>query len=157
MRNPTVARDTCGTRNGYQTHAYYGERPCDPCKVANTERFRQWYELNKINERQRFKRNRQNSHYREQRDASNRARRAAKLAAESDNYIEADILHIYGVNCYICDESIDLKAPRRVGIEGWEKGLHLDHVISLKNGGQDTIDNIRPTHALCNIKKSNRS
>jgi len=51
---------------------------------------------------------------------------------------------------------IDLNAPRRVGIEGWELGLHLDHVIPLSKGGYDTIDNIRPTHGICNIRKGAR-
>ena len=156
MKDAPVIRDTCGTRSGYQTHAYHGEKACEPCKTANKERFRKWYDLNKENEQNRWKKNYKNPYYREKKSSSNRSRRASQLAAESDNYIVADILHIYGINCYICDTSIDLKAPRRVGVQGWEKGLHLDHVISIKNGGQDTIENIRPTHALCNIKKSNR-
>jgi 5-methylcytosine-specific restriction endonuclease McrA len=37
-----------------------------------------------------------------------------------------------------------------------KQGLTLDHVIPLSKGGTDTMDNLRPAHWLCNIKKSNK-
>jgi 5-methylcytosine-specific restriction endonuclease McrA len=85
-----------------------------------------------------------------------RNRRARKLAVDSDKYLESDILHIYGIECHICQETIDLTAPRQVGTTGWEKGLHLDHVIPLAKGGSDTVDNVRPAHGICNVKKNDR-
>ena len=154
MKNPTVIRDVCGTRIGYQRHHYHKEIYCQPCRDANTIRFREWYEKNKENERKRNQKNRQNPEYKEQRQVSGRKRRASKKDTEFDEYTYQDILHIYGIECHICHESIDLTAPRRVGDEGWELGLHLDHVVSLKRGGTDTLDNVKPSHAICNIKKS---
>jgi hypothetical protein len=64
-----------------------------------------------------------------------------------------DLIELYGADCYICSEPIDFTAPRRVGIPGWEKSFHPDHVVSRSRGGSDTIDNIRPSHAYCNQKK----
>jgi 5-methylcytosine-specific restriction endonuclease McrA len=85
-----------------------------------------------------------------------RNRRARKKSVESDKYLESDILHIYGIECHICQETIDLSAPKKVGTTGWEKGLHLDHVIPLSKGGSDTVDNVRPAHGICNVRKSHR-
>jgi 5-methylcytosine-specific restriction endonuclease McrA len=40
-----------------------------------------------------------------------------------------------------------------MGEEGWELYPHLDHVIPLSKGGNDTPDNVRTTHAKCNMAK----
>ena len=92
------------------------------------------------------------------RHANNENRRRAR---KKDNlaipYLLQDVLDKYGIVCYLCSEQIDMQAPRKVGKIGWERGLHVDHVVSISNGGSDTIDNVRPTHALCNLKKSRGS
>ena len=72
---------------------------------------------------------------------------------EPGNYSDADVLSIYGLDCHICKTPIDLNAPRQVGQNGWEKGLHIDHVYPLSKGGLDTIENVRPSHGKCNIIK----
>jgi 5-methylcytosine-specific restriction endonuclease McrA len=53
----------------------------------------------------------------------------------------------------LCNTAVDLNAPRKSGIPGWEKGLHIDHFIPVSKGGPDTLNNVRPTHGLCNIRK----
>lgn len=68
-------------------------------------------------------------------------------------YNDQDVLDLYGTDCHICGEPINLNAPRGCGPEGWELGLHIDHLIPLANGGDDTIENVRPSHGLCNVKK----
>ena len=152
--NPTVIREKCGTRNGYQTHSYYKEIPCQPCTDANASRYRKWYLTRRDSERARTsKYSKENP---QKRSMWKRNRRARKLAVDSDKYLESDILHIYGIECHICQETIDLSAPRQVGTTGWEKGLHLDHVIPLAKGGSDTVDNVRPAHGICNVKKNDR-
>ena len=83
-----------------------------------------------------------------------RKRRALKLKNGHEGYTEVEVLHNYGTNCYLCDMPIDLNAPRKVGLPGWETGLHLDHFIELSKGGSDTLSNIRPTHGLCNLKRN---
>jgi 5-methylcytosine-specific restriction endonuclease McrA len=69
-------------------------------------------------------------------------------------YTETEILEKYGTLCHICNLEIDMNAPRQVGRLGWEMGLHLDHVYPLSKGGDDTIENVRPSHGRCNIIKS---
>ena len=69
------------------------------------------------------------------------------------NYSDADVLSTYGLDCHICQIPIDLNAPRRVGRDGWEKGLHIDHVYPLSKGGLDILENVRPAHGKCNIIK----
>jgi 5-methylcytosine-specific restriction endonuclease McrA len=153
MRSEPTLRDNCGTRSGYQLHGYYKEKACDPCREANTARFRRWAAANREKERERNKKNRAEPIYREKKQVAHRQRRASLNQVESDDYTYQDVLHIYGIECHICKETIDLTAPRRVGEEGWERGLHLDHVVSIKHGGTDTLDNVKPAHALCNIRK----
>ena len=85
---------------------------------------------------------------------SNR-RRARKLENGFEPYTEQQIIEAYGLLCNICQKSINFIAPRKVGVIGWERGLHIDHVIPISKGGSDTLDNVRPTHGLCNLRKSN--
>lgn len=68
-------------------------------------------------------------------------------------YTESQVLETYGTNCNICGTEIDLSAPRQCGKPGWQIGLHIDHLIPIAKDGPDTLENVRPTHALCNIKK----
>lgn len=80
-------------------------------------------------------------------------RRADKANTSSEKYTLKDVLEKYGTVCHMCGEEIDMGAPRRVGLPGWERGLQLDHVIPLVNGGTDTLENVKPAHGICNIKK----
>ena len=82
-----------------------------------------------------------------------RKRRAAKRKGLHIPYTTDQVLEKYGVNCYLCGKPIDLKAPRWTAKEGWEAGLHIDHVIRIADGGADSLENVRPTHGLCNLKK----
>lgn len=58
--------------------------------------------------------------------------------ARRDNYI-----------CYLCNESVDMTLPRTS-----RYGATLDHVVPLKLGGKDELDNVRIAHWICNIRKS---
>ena len=82
-----------------------------------------------------------------------RRRRARILGNRFEKYTEAQVLELYGIDCHLCMEPIDMDAPRSTGIPGWERGLHFDHVIALVNGGSDTLDNVKPSHGLCNLRK----
>ena len=79
--------------------------------------------------------------------------RARKYGSDTEKYTTQEILDLYGTDCHICNEPIDLDASRMCGQEGWEKGLHLDHLVPLIKGGTDLKENIRPAHAQCNISK----
>ena len=63
---------------------------------------------------------------------------------------------MYGTCCYLCDKEIDLTAPRQSGAEGWETSLHIDHLVPISKGGSDSLDNVRPTHGQCNLKKGSQ-
>jgi len=69
-------------------------------------------------------------------------------------YRRMDILERDSYTCYLCGELVDMSAPSQVGEPGWERYPHLDHVVPLSKGGPDTPDNVRTTHASCNISKS---
>jgi 5-methylcytosine-specific restriction endonuclease McrA len=69
-------------------------------------------------------------------------RRTAKLAGVPRVDYGA-ILQEHAWVCHICKGMIASRAD-----------LHFDHVIPLSKGGSHTAENIRPSHALCNLRKS---
>ena len=84
-----------------------------------------------------------------------RLRRARIRGNGFEYYTESQVLDLYGTICYLCNTQIDLTASRYQGhSKGWELGLHIDHVIPIVGGGPDTLENVRPTHAQCNLKKN---
>ena len=85
-----------------------------------------------------------------------RKRRALKHGSGSVKYTESQVLELYGTSCHICGNDIDTKLPRKVGKPGWEQGLHIEHVFDIALGGPDTIENVRPSHAMCNLTKKPR-
>lgn len=174
--NPTVLRFECGSYSGYQIHQRLDEAQCQDCRKAKNEYSANWNknitpeqrDRNNANQRRRAhnnpeqrrayaKKSRQKPTAKQKAiEAANR-RRAQKLNTQTAPYTHKDVLEKWGVNCHICSEPIDLEASRRVGVDNWQNGLHLDHVVPLSNNGTDTLDNIKPAHALCNISKGNRS
>jgi hypothetical protein len=83
-------------------------------------------------------------------------RRALKLGNEHTPYTEVEMLERYGTVCYLCNEEIDLQALRSCGAPGYENSLWRDHVLALTNGGPDMLDNVKPSHAVCNKLKGNK-
>lgn len=80
--------------------------------------------------------------------ATGQRRRAAIAGAEGDPLTVADyraILASHGMTCHICGGSI-----------ASFDDLHFDHVIPLSRGGAHTVDNVRPAHGICNMRKHNR-
>ena len=80
-------------------------------------------------------------------------RRHTRYGVLSIPYSKEEVLLKYGTDCHICNQPIDLSISRKPGILGWQKALHLDHVIPMSKGGSDTIDNVKPSHAECNLRK----
>jgi 5-methylcytosine-specific restriction endonuclease McrA len=62
-----------------------------------------------------------------------------------------EVVRVYGNNCAICNEPIDLSLKRTSS-----KGLTVDHWIPLSKGGSDDMSNLRPAHWNCNRKKSDK-
>lgn len=57
----------------------------------------------------------------------------------------AAILAEHGMTCHICTGEIESLTD-----------LHFDHVIPLARGGEHSAANIRPSHAVCNLRKGAR-
>ena len=110
------------------------------------------YELKNIEKVSEYKKkyHKQNRH--KSREAGRR-REALKRGNGFEKYTEDQVLEKYGIICYLCNFQIDLNAPRLVGRPGWEFGLHIEHVIDIALGGPDTLENVRPAHGICNLKK----
>jgi 5-methylcytosine-specific restriction endonuclease McrA len=85
-----------------------------------------------------------------ERERSKNRRRRAKI---TNDYNELQVIATYGGNCHLCGTKIDFMAPRKCGVDGWEQGLHIDHLVPIAKGGSDTLDNVRPAHGLCNLNK----
>ena len=85
----------------------------------------------------------------------NRKREALKRGNGHEPYTEQDVLLIYGTSCNECKLPINMLAPRQTGLDGWESGLQIDHFVPISKGGPDTLENVRPTHGLCNLRKLN--
>jgi 5-methylcytosine-specific restriction endonuclease McrA len=149
----------CGTYNGYQQHLRQKTKACDACKQANAKRRRDYYASNsnkvyEINRRWAAKNPEKVKEYSRRIFAK---RKALKQENGHVPYTEAEVLEIYGLVCHVCNLDINIEAPRVTsGGDGWELGLQLDHVIPLSKGGSDSIDNIKPIHVLCNMKKGGR-
>jgi 5-methylcytosine-specific restriction endonuclease McrA len=84
-----------------------------------------------------------------------RKREALRRGNEHKPYTEQDVLLVYGTSCNECNLPIDMLSPRQTGLAGWENGLQIDHFIPISKGGPDTLENVRPTHGLCNLRKLN--
>lgn len=82
-----------------------------------------------------------------------RARKIKMKGNGVESYTLEQVLEEYGSVCYLCEIDIDLTLPRKIGVSGWEFGLHLDHVTPISKGGSDCLENVAPTHAICNLTK----
>jgi hypothetical protein len=137
----------CGTNSGYDYHVRQAlEAPCSACSEAHSI----FWKL------QRIKRKKEIALWRRARSNEVYKKRAAQIRAngEVEEFSTNDVIEKWGNTCHICEFPIDLEAPTQTGTEGWEWGLHLDHVVSIFRGGTHTLDNCKPAHAVCNIRKS---
>lgn len=63
-----------------------------------------------------------------------------------DPAVRTLVIDRHGMTCWLCRVDI-----AHLG------DLHLDHVVPRSKGGPDTAANLRPAHALCNMRRGNRS
>jgi 5-methylcytosine-specific restriction endonuclease McrA len=148
----------CGTYSGYQRHYRLKEPACEPCKTSASAYSMKRYYANREVFLEKMRQHRKGNPKRRAAKNRQKARRRARLKGNrTEPYTLEQVLELYGTICYLCNEEIDMKASRQCGELGWEKGLHLDHVIDIQHGGADAIDNVKPTHALCNISKRSRN
>jgi 5-methylcytosine-specific restriction endonuclease McrA len=79
--------------------------------------------------------------HREQRNATQAKRRAAKLGAVHEPYDRIAIYHRDKGVCHICGEHV------------WHQYFHIDHIVPLARGGSDTPNNVALAHPACNHAK----
>jgi len=140
----------CGTYSGYDYHVRQEEKePCNPCREA----MRAHWKRKRIERKDQINKMRRQWRMDEQYHRSTNNKRLIK-GAKQEPYTYKEVLDLYGSDCHICNTPINLKAPRRCGLPGWEQSLHVDHAIPLSKGGDDTLANVRPSHGQCNVIKS---
>lgn len=171
----------CGTYAGFSAHKRAEEEICELCREYKRESRRkserkarvenpEMVRARKLRYAEKYpdKIKEQGRRYREKnRDAIREKKRKYKYpeARRESNkrynerkkrnkskYTQLQVIALYGTNCHLCNDPIDFFAPV-MGKEGWEKGLHIDHVIPVSQNGADSIENVRPAHAICNLKK----
>jgi 5-methylcytosine-specific restriction endonuclease McrA len=112
-----------------ERHLEYNRKRRAANPGAGTQHSREW---RKRNPEKYALRNRENSRRRQTGQTASRVAYAAVLERD-------------GMVCHICTGSIaDLS------------DLHFDHVMPLARGGAHHADNIKPAHALCNMRKSDK-
>lgn len=121
--------------------------------IASLHKF--WRENNKEKAKEARKnwRNSNPDRHKENIRKASRIRRARVKGAYCYPYSKQEVLNAYGSSCHLCQLPIDLNASRLIGSRGWENGLHIDHLVPIAKGGDDTLGNVRPAHGLCNVKK----
>jgi len=149
-------------RENAQFHLYYTERAQEMRArnlvyyYANPERFAAKYQANKeviavrrqvldsdpsriMRRREREREWRKDNPGWALRNRENQRRRR-RFDGEPVSY--SAILAKWGMVCHICSSEIESVDD-----------LHFDHVIPLAKEGPHSEDNIRPSHALCNLRK----
>lgn len=123
-------------------------------KATHAARVKEWFDRNPGYRKEYYWKDVELSREIGRRDAS---RRRARIADNGwEKYSEDEVISTYGVTCHLCGVEIDLTAPRKVGLENWEMGMHIDHLTPIAKGGPDTLENVRPAHGLCNVKKKDK-
>ena len=124
---------------------------CHKCKSAQ---IMTWQKKNKDKMKQYRKKYNASEKGKENRKEAKQRRRERISVNGKEQWTLDEFLRMYAiVLCVECGDVIDLSAPRNTGAEGWERGLHIDHKIAIAAGGSDTLDNLSPTHGICNLKK----
>lgn len=153
--NRHEARGLCSAH--YQRLVRYPKLAADPTyRARETKRLRLLAESRREFERERARVYRDSPAGKAARARRESERRARVAGLNYEVFTDQEMLELYGTDCHICLEPIDLDAPRRPGKPGWERGLQREHVIPIASGGPTTLDNCRPAHALCNLKKGKR-
>jgi len=150
-KNNQTSDNRCGTYAGFRAHLNKNEESCIECKNARSA-YKKEYNLKnskKIKELQKEWR-KNNPQYGPE---SVRRRRNKKTNNGYTPYKEFEVIDLYGTKCHICNLEIDFLCSRSAKKDNWEFGLHIDHLIPISKGGPDTLENVRPSHAICNLRK----
>ena len=141
---PPTTDERCGTYAGYKAHRKRQEQLCEPCRDAMNE-----YRRNHIKNNPGFNAKHKKNYRAKNPEYVAHAYELSKSAQKQ----KALVLETYCTDCYICLEPLDLEAKGRPPHENWRMAYWIDHVVPVRLGGTSDISNLRPSHAICNIKK----
>ena len=74
-------------------------------------------------------------------------------ATGADRYRKRDIAIRDGWLCHLCCGSVE---PSLWGHHRHPESPNIDHVVPISRGGSDTAENVKLTHRVCNLRKSNK-
>lgn len=119
-------------------------------KLAGPEeraRMRAWQNADRAANREKYReKNRRERQGNEVYTLRNReASRRRQVGTTYSRILYSTVLERDGMTCHLCSGPI-------ASLDD----LHFDHVIPLAKGGEHTVENVRPSHALCNLRKSDR-
>lgn len=120
---------------------------------SSTERSREWRLRNPGADAAKTAKYAKSEKGKENERKKSKKRRTIMAGGNYEDVPESLVISTYGTKCHICHIEIDMTASRQNGIGNWQYGLHIDHVIPLSKGGSNTLDNMKPAHAICNTKK----
>ena len=91
-----------------------------------------------------------------QRHLVNQKRRAVMRSGFDEDIDRLVVADLYDWVCQECDDDINPYEPHKLDDGSWNpEYLHIDHIVSLSNGGRHCYPNVQPTHAWCNWSKNN--
>ena len=110
---------------------------------------RKWYAANR-EEAQRMSREWRQANPEKAR-AGERRRRALRASVKVETYTRPQVWALTGGRCGICELQI---TPSQIATQG---AWHIDHIVPISLGGDDSLENVQPAHAWCNIRKGGRT
>jgi 5-methylcytosine-specific restriction endonuclease McrA len=121
---------------------------CQPCKAIAAQYVRElWHTDPKYKAKEKeWYRNNPGKHHK------NKNKKRVK-GGKHRAYTRNQIIKRDGISCYLCNTPVDFTATHIQGQPGWETYPHIEHVIPLALGGDDTLENVKLAHAKCNIDK----
>lgn len=95
-------------------------------------------------------------YYRENSDkweGLSRKRRALKASQPHEPYAKEQVALLHGTRCYLCGGEVDMSLAW-----GNDRSPAMDHLwpLNVPGGPGDVLNNMRVTHAVCNIRKGDR-
>ena len=158
-----------GTLAGYGAHKNHGEKPCKECLVASKEYQANYNKENWNKQKEYQKRYREENredilrksrergkiYYENNKERSylrSRKRRARLKGVKSEPYTKAEVIERYGSNCHLCGGEIPDSKIRASDSFSFD---HL-HPLSDPDCPGDNMENIRPSHLVCNVIKGDK-
>lgn len=125
-------------------------------RARNAEAHRKWHAKNaeRISrlKREYHQRMRDDPKYRARRRAHKVKRKKLLAGAKSAPYVRGEIFERDHWVCHLCQKLIQ----RELDVSD-SMAATIDHVVPLSRGGDDTPENVKAAHGVCNFRKRDRN